>query len=108
MLEVKECKVWPVSNGKNILANVQFNISGLIIKNCTIVKGRESNFLSFPSMRYTTKDGDVKYKDIVYPVTADLYKHLQEIAFENFKTAKSQPPADGNRKDVVQDEELPF
>ena len=72
--------VYPIKNNGNLLANASIEIEGLVIKGFKIVKGKESNFVSWPSQK--GKDG--KYYDQVYALDKDTRLDINDEILDKY------------------------
>lgn len=67
--------VYPFNSESNVLAMVNIDINEMFaINSIRLVKGSKGPFLSFP--QYRKSDGE--YKDIVFPLDADLRRDLTD------------------------------
>lgn len=61
-------------------------------------------FLSFPSRKYTDRNGDGKYKDVCYPLSAEVREEMTKAVVEAYKEELSVTQDEDN-EESEQDEE---
>ena len=75
-----EARIYPLKNSGNLLATASIEIEGIVIRGFKIVKGKGSNFVSWPSQK--GKDG--KYYDLVYALDGDTRNDIDDRILDEF------------------------
>jgi stage V sporulation protein G len=93
-------RVYPIKDPKSSLvafANATYK-EAIAISGIRIIEGEKGTFVSMPQ----TKDAKGEYRDIAYPVTADLRKDLNAAvlgAYEHEREAEPEPQKQQDRDD---------
>lgn len=67
-----------------------FAVSGI-----SLIDGRKGYFLGFPSREGKDKDGQKKYYDIAFPLTAEYRQKLTDAVVKKYNDVKSKETEDG-------------
>ena len=75
-------KVYPVQDGKNLLANASVTIGGCFaIRGVRVMNSEKGAFVSMPQR----KSADGEYKDICFPTTAEMRKALNSAVLGEYQ-----------------------
>lgn len=78
---ITDVRVFPVEDGKGILANASVTFCGVfVVTGIKVIDGRRGAFVSMP--QYQSKDGE--WKDSCFPITADFRGDLCEAVLEAY------------------------
>lgn len=92
-------KVYPVQDGKNLLANVSVTIGGYFaICGVRVMNSEKGAFVSMPQ-RKTAEGG---YKDICFPTTADMRKTLNSAILGEYQRTMAKAETRSSVLDAVQ------
>ena len=79
---ITDVRVFPIENGKGILANVSVTFGGVfVVTGIKVIDGKKGAFVSMP--QYTSRDGE--WKDSCFPITADFREELSEAVLEAYE-----------------------
>lgn len=90
MLQVTQVRIFPTKNAEsNIKAFASVTLgddSGekLAIRNIRVVSGANGLFVAMPS-DIVEKDGEKKFKDVVFPVNAEARKLIQDSILAEYE-----------------------
>ena len=80
-------KVYPVQDGKNLLANASVTIGGCFaIRGVRVMNSEKGAFVSMPQRK--TAEGE--YKDICFPTTAEMRKAVNSAVLGEYQRAMSK------------------
>lgn len=75
----------------HILANMNITIDDcLAVNGIKVIKGTKGIFISFPQTSYTDKDGNIQYRDIVFPCTKESREELNKVLMKKYNEWKSR------------------
>ena len=84
-----EMKVRSLGDGEKCLAYFSANLGGAFaVRGLRLMEGKNGPFLNFPS--YKAGDG---YRDICFPITAQLRQQMTDSAVEAYRQALAQHQA---------------
>lgn len=85
-MRVTEVRVNVAKNGTSTLkAYASINLDGVFaVNNLTVKEGRNGLFVSMPQRKGKDKDGNDKYFDIAFPVTAELRKEISDAVIAEY------------------------
>ena len=79
---ITDVRVFPIEDGKGILANVSVTFCGVfVVTGIKVIDGKKGAFVSMP--QYKSKDGE--WKDSCFPITADFREELCEAVLEAYE-----------------------
>ncbi len=80
-------KVYPVQDGKNLLANASVTIGGCFaVRGVRVMNSEKGAFVSMPQR----KSADGEYKDICFPTTAEMRKALNSAVLGEYQRAMAK------------------
>ena len=75
-------RVFPIEDGKGILANVSVTLGGVfVVTGLKVIDGKKGAFVSMP--QYKSKDGE--WKDSCFPITAEFREELSDAVLEAYE-----------------------
>ena len=79
---ITDIRVFPIEDGKGILANASVTFGGVfVVTGLKVIDGKKGAFVSMP--QYKSKDGE--WKDSCFPITADFREELCEAVLEAYE-----------------------
>ena len=79
---ITDVRVFPVEDGKGILANASVTLGGVfVVAGLKVIDGKKGAFVSMP--QYKSRDG--AWKDSCFPITADFREELCEAVLEAYE-----------------------
>lgn len=91
-------KVYPVQDGKNLLANASVTIGGCFaIRGVRVMNSEKGAFVSMPQR----KAADGEYKDICFPTTAEMRKTLNSAVLGEYQRTMEKAETRGSVLDAV-------
>lgn len=99
-LNVRINKIY--TDESNIKAYASLIIGGIfVVHGFRVVNSKNGLFVVMPASKYTTKNGEEKYKDMFYAFTREGYQKIQEVIIDAYKKKIS---TDSSKKEVVKNE----
>lgn len=81
-----------------VLANINITLDGILaINGIKVVEGKNGKFCSYPQTSYKDKDGETRYRDIVFPCTSKARAGLDKAILDLYDKWTTET-----------DEEVPF
>ena len=78
---ITDVRVFPIEDGKGILANVSVTFGGVfVVTGLKIIEGKKGAFVSMPQYKYKGE-----WKDSCFPITADFREELSEAVLEAYE-----------------------
>ena len=78
---ITDVRVFPIENGKGILANVSVTLGGVfVVTGLKVIDGKKGAFVSMP--QYKSRDGE--WKDSCFPITAGFREELSDAVLEAY------------------------
>lgn len=75
----------------NILANMNITLDEcLAVNGIKVIKGKKGIFISFPQTSYKDKDGNMQYRDIVFPCTKEARAALDKVLMKKYEDWESE------------------
>ena len=91
-------KVYPVQDGKNLLANASVTIGGCFaIRGVRVIDSEKGAFVSMPQR----KSAEDEYKDICFPTTAEMRKTLNSAVLGEYQRTMAKTEDRGSVLDAV-------
>ena len=59
--------------------------NAVVIHQVRVVEGEKGNFVSMPREKWTARDGVVRYRDVVNPVSASARNEIQDAVLSAYK-----------------------
>lgn len=85
--EIK-ARVRIVKGKEPMLASVSFTIDGwLVLRDGVLRQGSNGPFVSFPSRKYETKEGEVEYSDYYFPISREHRELMFKAAWQEYEKA---------------------
>ena len=79
---ITDVRVFPVEDGKGILANVSVTFCGVfVVTGIKVIDGKKGAFVSMP--QYKSKDGE--WKDSCFPITAEFREELSDVVLDAYE-----------------------
>ena len=79
---ITDVRVFPIEDGKGILANVSVTLGGVfVVTGLKVIDGKKGAFVSMP--QYKSRDGE--WKDSCFPITADFREELSDAVLEAYE-----------------------
>ena len=79
---ITDVRVFPVEDGKGILANVSVTFCGVfVVTGIKVIDGKKGAFVSMP--QYKSKDGE--WKDSCFPITAEFRGELSDVVLDAYE-----------------------
>ena len=79
---ITDVRVFPVEDGKGILANVSVTFCGVfVVTGIKVIDGKKGAFVSMP--QYKSKDGE--WKDSCFPITAEFREELSDAVLDAYE-----------------------
>ena len=79
---ITDVRVFPIEDGKGILANVSVTFCGVfVVTGIKVIDGKKGAFVSMP--QYKSKDGE--WKDSCFPITADFRNELIDAVLDAYE-----------------------
>ena len=79
---ITDVRVFPIEDGKGILANVSVTFCGVfVVTGLKVIDGKKGAFVSMP--QYKSKDGE--WKDSCFPITADFRNELIDAVLDAYE-----------------------
>ena len=79
---ITDVRVFPIEDGKGILANVNVTFCGVfVVTGIKVIDGKKGAFVSMP--QYKSKDGE--WKDSCFPITAEFREELSDAVLEAYE-----------------------
>ena len=79
---ITDVRVFPIENGKGILANVSVTFCDVfVVTGIKVLDGKKGAFVSMP--QYKSKDGE--WKDSCFPITADFREEICDAVLEAYE-----------------------
>ena len=79
---ITDIRVFPIEDGKGILANVSVTLGGVfVVSGLKVIDGKKGAFVSMP--QYKSKDGE--WKDSCFPITAEFREELSDAVLEAYE-----------------------
>ena len=79
---ITDVRVFPIEDGKGILANVSVTFCGVfVVAGLKVIDGKKGAFVSMP--QYKSKDGE--WKDSCFPITAEFRNELCDAVLEAYE-----------------------
>ena len=79
---ITDVRVFPIEDGKGILANASVTLGGVfVVTGLKVIDGKKGAFVSMP--QYKSKDGE--RKDSSFPITADFREELSDAVLEAYE-----------------------
>ena len=77
-----DVRVFPIEDGKGILANVSVTLGGVfVVTGIKVIDGKKGAFVSMP--QYKSRDGE--WKDSCFPITAEFREELSEVVLAAYE-----------------------
>lgn len=77
------------NNTSNAKAHCSIVIENSVaINDIWIMEGKNGLFVSFPTRPYEDREGEVKYANVVVPISKEARKSLQDAILEAYNAAK--------------------
>lgn len=74
-----------IMNKGNKLANASIILDdAFVVRNLSVMNGSKGIFVSFPSQRGLDKDGNEKYYDTAFPLSADLRSEINNVVLDAY------------------------
>ncbi len=74
-----------VMNKGNKLANASITLDdAFVIRNLSVMNGSKGIFVSMPSQRGLDRDGNEKYYDTAFPLSADLRSEINKVVLDAY------------------------
>ena len=69
-----------------ILANMNITLDDcLAINGIKVIEGKKGRFISFPQTSYKDRDGNRRYRDIVFPCTKEARAALDKVLMKKYE-----------------------
>ena len=79
---ITDVRVFPIEDGKGILANVSVTFGGVfVVTGLKVIDGKKGAFVSMP--QYKSNDGE--WKDSCFPITADFRNELIDAVLDAYE-----------------------
>ena len=79
---ITDVRVFPIEDGKGILANVSVTFCGVfVVTGLKVIDGKKGAFVSMP--QYKSKDGG--WKDSCFPITAEFREELSDAVLDAYE-----------------------
>ena len=79
---ITDVRVFPIEDGKGILANASVTLGGVfVVTGLKVIDGKKGAFVSMP--QYKSKDGE--WKDSCFPITAEFREELSDAVLEAYE-----------------------
>ena len=79
---ITDVRVFPIEDGKGILANVSVTFCGVfVVTGLKVIDGKKGAFVSMP--QYKSRDGE--WKDSCFPITADFREELSDAVLDAYE-----------------------
>ena len=79
---ITDVRVFPIEDGKGILANVSVTFCGVfVVSGIKVIDGKKGAFVSMP--QYKSKDGE--WKDSCFPITAEFREELSDAVLDAYE-----------------------
>ena len=79
---ITDIRVFPIEDGKGILANVSVTFGGVfVVTGIKVIDGKKGAFVSMP--QYKSKDGE--WKDSCFPITGEFREELSDAVLEAYE-----------------------
>ena len=79
---ITDVRVFPIEDGKGILANVSVTFCGVfVVTGIKVIDGKKGAFVSMP--QYKSRDGE--WKDSCFPITAEFRNELSDAVLEAYE-----------------------
>ena len=79
---ITDVRVFPIEDGKGILANVSVTFCGVfVVTGLKVIDGKKGAFVSMP--QYKSRDGE--WKDSCFPITADFRNELIDAVLDAYE-----------------------
>ena len=79
---ITDVRVFPIEDGKGILANVSVTFGGVfVVTGLKVIDGKKGAFVSMP--QYKSRDGE--WKDSCFPITAEFREELSDAVLEAYE-----------------------
>ena len=79
---ITDVRVFPIEDGKGILANASVTLGGVfVVTGLKVIDGKKGAFVSMP--QYKSKDGE--WKDSCFPITAEFRGELIDAVLEAYE-----------------------
>ena len=79
---ITDVRVFPIEDGKGILANVSVTFCGVfVVTGIKVIDGKKGAFVSMP--QYKSRDGE--WKDSCFPITAEFREELSDAVLEAYE-----------------------
>ncbi len=74
-----------IMNKGNKLANASITLDdAFVIRNLSVMNGSKGIFVSMPSQRGLDRDGNEKYYDTAFPLSADLRSEINKVVLDAY------------------------
>ncbi len=74
-----------VMNKGNKLANASITLDdAFVIRNLSVMNGSKGIFVSMPSQKGLDRDGNEKYYDTAFPLSADLRSEINKVVLDAY------------------------
>ena len=92
---ITDVRVFPV-NHRTLKANASFTVSGAFVIKVKVVETQKGLMVQMPSRSYE-KDGETKYDDQAFPVTADARKEMIDTVIAKYQETVGNPASNSNK-----------
>lgn len=90
----------------NVKAYASATIGGsFVITGIRVCNGKNGLFAQMPQRSYTDKNGDTKYRETFYPITAEARENLNEAVVNAYENEIAQAQDDGADFEEIVDED---
>ena len=77
---ITDVRVFPIEDGKGILANVSVTFCGVfVVSGLKVIDGKKGAFVSMPQYKYKGE-----WKDSCFPITGEFREELSEAVLEAY------------------------
>lgn len=79
---ITDVRVFPIEDGKGILANANVTFGGVfVVTGIKVIDGKKGAFVSMP--QYKSRDGE--WKDSSFPITAEFREELSDAVLKAYE-----------------------